>query len=187
MPSVEHILAYDRNNQKHAGSSPNEKLFLWSLLHMSKYPKMLEIGVSRGHLTLWFALAQKAHKGEVVSVDNWSMSNGGAAASCNHALKRLEDNGLSQYVTFVNSDSKAFLANSQVGAFDFIWIDGDHTYEGALADIELALALSPKMIGVHDTAQGYAGPRNACRAIETILGKQGTWVDGLRGIWLYTV
>jgi len=187
MADICSLSTYDAKNPHGAGTSPNEKLFLWGLLSQCKFSKVLEIGVSRGHMTLWFAFAQSAHDGRVVSVDNWSMAHGGASASEAPAQKRLKDNKLDKFVTFCKSDSAAFLERQKVGAYDFVWIDGDHSYDKALLDIELALALKPKMIGVHDVNQQYSGPRNACRYVEEMYGREGAWVMGLRGIWLLNV
>lgn len=187
MPTLEAVLEYDREHSEYAGSSADEKLLLWSLLHMTKYRSVLEIGVNRGHLTVWLALAMRANDGKLTSVDNYCMQHGGSAKTPIPAKRRLEDLRLQKHVKFVEMDSKEYLLTTKEGQFDFIWIDGDHSYEGALTDIELAVKAKPKMIGVHDVFQGYAGPRNACRTVEEVYSKQGTWIPGKRGIWLYTL
>ena len=68
------------------------------------------------------------------------------------------------------------------GSLDFIFDDGDHSYEGATGDIAEALRVAKKVVGVHDTNQNYPGPRDAITNLFT--HQAGYWVKGCRGIWL---
>lgn len=186
--SIEKLLDYDRRNPEGAGSSEEEKLFLYSLCRMVKPSVIIEVGVSRGHLTTWFALACKDNQhGRVISVDNWSKAHGGGATSSIHAEARLRalHCGLEGLVKFVASDSVEYLESCNAASVDFVWIDGDHSQEGATADIAEALRVARKVVGVHDTNQLYIGPR---AAITWLDGKSsGFWVRGCRGIWLRNI
>jgi len=187
MPDLSSLIAYDIKNPKGAGSSPNEKLFMWGLLSQCKFKTALEIGVSRGHMTLWLAYAQSEHGGKLTSVDNWSRAHGGEATSPAHAAKRLSDNKLQGVVEFVGSDSYEFLSKQPDDAFEFVHVDGDHSYEGAYRDIKEALRVASKLVTVHDTDQQYSGPRKAVLDLQEELGVKGTFIDGHRGIWLCNV
>lgn len=185
MPGIRELLSYDFYNPHGAGTSTHEKLFIHSLLAESKFPLIMEIGVSRGHMTLWMAAAQALHGGKMISVDNYSKVHGGSAVDEKQALKRLKDNNLDHIVDFVTSDSVEFLKEQETDSFDFIWVDGDHSFNGALDDITEAFRVAKTMIGVHDTNQQlYDGPKKAAMNAELIMSKQGLWINGLRGIWL---
>ena len=184
MANVASLIGYDAKNPKGAGSSLNEKLFMWGLLNQSKFKCVLEIGVSRGHMTLWLAFAQSAHGGKLTRLDNWSKMHGGEATSPSYALKRLKDNKLNGVVDFVSSDSYTYLCDKADDSFDLVHVDGDHGFEGAYKDIKEAIRVAKCMVTVHDTNQGYVGPRDACLAIEKEYGVQGTFIEGPRGFWI---
>jgi len=187
MADIASLFAYDLKNPAGAGSSASEKAFMYGLVSQCRYPRILEIGVSRGHMTLWLAYGQSGHDGKLVSVDNWSRAHGGEARGPEYAHKRLKDNRLARYVEFVGSDSYEFLKDQPDGSFDFVWIDGDHSHEGAYRDIKEGIRVASQLVGVHDTAQQYTGPRDACMDIEQDYDLQGTFVEGPRGIWLCNV
>jgi predicted O-methyltransferase YrrM len=182
-PSESRLLSYDRTFPNGAGSGIPEKLFMYGLLRMIKPKRVLEIGVSRGHMTAWLALALEQNgKGRLTSVDNWSRNHGGEATNHGYALQRLKANDLQKFVDFVASDSYEYLKNCEENSFDVVWVDGDHSYEGAKRDIEEALRVASTLVGVHDTNQQYDGPKNA---IEDLQGRSmGCWIKGGRGIWV---
>jgi len=185
--NAQKLLEYDRKYYKGAGSGEAEHLILYGIIRMLQPESVLEIGVSRGHMTTWLALACAENKrGKVTSVDNWSRAHGGEATSPSHAKKRLTDNALESHVEFVSSDSVEFLQAQSDKSYDFVWIDGDHSYDGARKDIVEGLRVASKMIAVHDTNQKYDGPR---KAIESIMNgdSSGAWVHGGRGIWLKNI
>jgi len=186
MPNIRSLIEYDAKNPGGAGSAQEEKLFLFSLLRMIKPRRVLEIGVSRGHMTAWLALAlhMNGDGGTLTSVDNWSRAHGGEARSPGHALKRLASNGLAGRVEFVASDSFGFLSEQPDNSFDVVWVDGDHSYTGAYRDITQALRVASHVVGVHDTAQQYTGPREAAADLSE---GEGFWVEGCRGIYLRNV
>ena len=41
-------------------------------------------------------------------------------------------------------------SNDLVGKYDLIYIDGDHTYDGKIKDLDFALSLKPKLIALDD-------------------------------------
>lgn len=189
MSNIRQLIEYDHRNPKGAGSNIEEKLFLFGLLRMIKPSRVLEIGVSRGHMTAWLALALHMNgKGELVSVDNFSKAHGGQAASCEPARTRVRANGM-RSPTFVTSDSVAYLTSQPDDSFDVVWVDGDHSYDGARADIVESLRVASKVVCVHDTSQLYSGPRDAIADVLRDRQEDGSgfWVKGCRGIWIRNV
>lgn len=174
------LATYDAAHQRGAGTAIEEKMLVAGMVATLGAKKILDVGVSCGHMTAWLALAAEATKGKVDSVDNWSRAHGGEATGHMPALTRLVSTKLDKFVTFHKSDSVAFMRSKLALAYDFAWIDADHSYEGALADVNEAIRIS-RVVAVHDTSQQlYDGPRRACRDIGG-----GFWIDGLRGVWLW--
>jgi len=185
MIKVQELIDYDTRNPLGKGTDLQEKWMLYSILRMIQPDDALEVGVSRGHMTCWLAMAmQHNQKGHITSVDNWSRAHGGEAISDSYATKRLIDCGLREFVTFKASGSFEFLDDQESESIDFVWIDGDHSYEGALRDVTEAIRVSGKFVAVHDTNQQYAGPRQAIEEIENTTEFKGTWIKGGRGIWM---
>ena len=184
MTRVNDLIIYDERHSQGAGTNTEEKLFLYGLVRMAKPKSILEIGVSRGHMTAWLALAlaHNGNGGALTSLDNWSRAHGGEATSPLWAQKRLDDNRLGGRVNFVSSSSLDYLRAQPTESFDFVWVDGDHSYEGAKADIVEAMRVASKLVGVHDTNQQYSGPR---KAAEQLANGQGFWVNGCRGMWIW--
>jgi predicted O-methyltransferase YrrM len=176
----------DERYPKCAGTANPEKTLMYSMIRHIQPETVLEVGVSAGHLTCWFAQALKNNeKGHLTSVDNFSRAHGGEASNPGVPQKRVNMAGLAPWVTIIKSDSMEFLEKQEGGSFDFVWIDADHSYEGAYADTMEALRVAKVGVGVHDVYQLYDGPRNACRAIEKEKDIKGLWVPGYRGTWLY--
>ncbi len=133
-----------------------EKLFLYTMVRFYKPRTMVEIGVSKGDATLAIAMAMQANRkkdkitGKLTSVDNWSRRHGGQAKNSVAARHQLAANSCAQYVEFVSMDSQDFLKLQTTNSRDLVLIDGDHSYEGALADICEALRIATELVIVHD-------------------------------------
>ncbi len=139
------LRAYDREHPERGVTSPQEKMMLYSIVRFLRPQKVIEIGVSGGHLTLWLAAAihnnwrdlkdcANKEPGKLISVDNWSRHSGGQAGSPKPAFRRLKQNGLQDIVTFMSSDSLTFLKKLKDNCVDFVWVDGGHKFEEAKAD-----------------------------------------------------
>jgi len=179
---IDQLIKFDRENPKSAGSSLPEKLFMYSVVRMLNPKHIIEVGVRAGHMTTWLALGVKHNgTGQIHSVDNWSHKHGGGGGSVKHVTERLAKTGLTKHVQLHTSDSVKYLEGLQDRSVDLVWIDGDHSYEGARADVIQAMRVAKVMVGVHD-ATNLEG---VTKALEDIGG--GTWVEGCRGIWLYSV
>lgn len=158
-----------------------ERLFLYSLVRLYKPDKIIEIGVSEGCSTCALAMALRDNgKGTMVSVDDWSRRHGGKASDARPATRRLIANGISdQVVEFVTADSQDFLKAQPNESADIVWIDADHDYEAAKADIFQAVRIAKRLVIVHDVTN-HAEVGRACRDLGG-----GFFIHPSRGFWLY--
>ncbi len=190
------LRAYDKEHPERGVTSPQEKMLLYSIVRFLRPQRMIEIGVSGGHLTLWLAAAihnnwrdlkdcATKKPGKLISVDNWSRHSGGQAGSKAPAYRRLKQNGLQDIVNFVTSDSLPFLKKLKDNCVDFVWIDGGHTFDEARADIIEAFRVAKRAVMVHDT-KTLKEVRRAVRSAEAELKIKGTFLDGFRGMWMWT-
>lgn len=64
---------------------------------------------------------------------------------------------------------------------EFVYLDGDHTYEGTLSQIKQALRCRPKYIAIHDISNGGDG-QHIYRAAKNLLGEYRA-LRGTLGVW----
>ncbi|MDQ3380699.1 MAG: class I SAM-dependent methyltransferase [Actinomycetota bacterium] len=104
----------------------DEAAYLYRLVSSLPAPVVVEIGRYRGGTTFLLAAAG----GRVLSLDIDP-----ATASSDTLLRRaLERHGLSERVAIEIADSHAYPV--EASAYDVVFIDGDHTYDGARTDVE---------------------------------------------------
>lgn len=110
-----------------------------SIIRGNGFKRILEIGTYKGHST--FVFDQAFEDVRVVTVD---------------PVPQEFDRSVYKHTTFIAMDSQTtmldFLGANQ--RFDFIFIDGDHSYDGVRIDFELGRKLLAPlgMIAFHDTA-----------------------------------
>jgi predicted O-methyltransferase YrrM len=129
----------------------------------------VEIGVYEGRFSK-LLLLRCATLEKLYSIDPWLDANGKFDSEiCNKATDRLDQFGPRSHIHIGKSPEAAELFDD--GEMDFVFIDGDHSYEATLADIE---AWVPKVrpggiICGHD----YSDRGNAiCRGYITEEGQQ---------------
>ena len=179
MIMLDNLGRYDIANPKGVGTTNDEKLLMYSIVQLIKPKIMIEIGVSTGHMTVWFAaaLSNNNNGGKLISVDNWSQTYGGEASGPDAARKRLVDHGLQDIVSFVSQDSLEYLRGLEGGSVDFIWVDGDHSYQHAKDDIQEAYRVAP-LVAVHDSSL-HVEVRRACMD-----SGPGVFLEGSFGVFL---
>ena len=158
-------------------------MFLYSLVRLLRPERVIEIGVSKGFVTEWFAAALADNDfGELISVDDWSETHGGRADGPAPALTRIQDLGLKERVKFVSSDSVLWLSEQKPNSAHLVWIDGDHSYQGCKRDLVAGWRVCCGTMAVHDTQNASVGAN--VRAAIRDLCLDGCWIDGARGIWI---
>lgn len=104
----------------------DEAAYLYRLVRSLSAPAVVEIGRYRGGTTFLLAAAG----GRVLSLD----VDPATAESDTQLRRALERYGLSERVTTEIADSQTFPV--EPAAYDIVFVDGNHTYEGARTDVE---------------------------------------------------
>lgn len=185
MTLLEDIKQYEQEHPHTSGTCETIKRALYDVIVKHKPERVIEIGVSRGAVTAYLAAALEENgKGRLISVDNWSQNFGGKADGPAAACHRVDALGLKERVRFVSQDSQRFLAEQKDNSAGLVWVDGDHSYEGAKADVIEAIRISNTVVGVHDTSHGHH--KEDIRRVIRELGieGQGEYIEERHGCWL---
>lgn len=107
-------------------------LLIYSLIKKYEVESFLEIGFGRGYGTLCAAMAmEEMGKGAITTVD--------PSFDENHIenLQQIYPKAWFTRINFAKGTSKSYYATlTENQNFDFVYIDGDHTYEGVKLDWE---------------------------------------------------
>ena len=122
---------------------------------------VLEIGSRYGYTLVDLASVMDG-KGRIVSIDlpgkfPWGESGSHVALMAN--VKTLKDSGYDAHLFLDDSHDFARIAEVvYLGPFDFVFIDGDHTFDGAWADWQAYGPLG-KTVVFHDIVEPKPGER----------------------------
>ena len=145
--------------------SGHESMFLmWKLLKYFNPKSILEIGFGAGQMTGLFVEASPSTT-KIISVD-----------ITDKYFNQLRNIFSNNNLTLIHSDSRNLELNEK---FDFIYIDGDHTYDGVCNDLKKCLPLLGKtsILCVDD----YLDIDDVNRAVKEYLLGQNKFVPFLCG------
>jgi len=133
---------------------PRYGRFIYALAKTMRPDQILEVGTYAGGTAIgWGRAILENKKGKLISVDSDVYSRGTFPDVTRANLRTL---GLPDTAfELIAGDSKQVLPSLKgpyTNAFDLVLVDGDHTYEGALRDIENCIPLVKKggLLLVHD-------------------------------------
>ena len=115
----------------------NQSLYEFLADHCRKNPvrSYLEIGTRDGG-SLRVVLENAPELESIVCADTWGGEWGGSArGSHDHIDRMLAEMLYTGSVRYLDGDSKATIP-TLAGQFDLVLVDGDHSHEGGLADLE---------------------------------------------------
>ena len=168
-----------------------------SVLHnLPKRANGMEIGVWRGDFSA--KILQHAQPKVLHLVDSWKVQFDAEYANAWYGAKVTQEvmDGHFQHVTsrFANeiaagqvkihrSHSVDAMAEFRDNSIDFVYVDGDHTFEGALADLRAALAVvrSGGLICGDDYVLGGWWKGGVVKALHTFLQEANVVIEFLVG------
>lgn len=130
-------------------ASEKKRIMRWHVMAglclLHGFRKGAELGVSQGRFTMY--LCATMHNMEMLAVDLWqerpdnTVEGGQTYEGWDHQgnYERFKANCEEYFpgrVTIVRSDTVAAAAGVEDGSLDFVFIDGDHSYDGCTRDIQ---------------------------------------------------
>jgi len=158
-------------------TSPRELRRLYLLgIHGPEGVCILEIGSHLGASSLYLAEAAKELDGKLYCVDTWMNDAMGEGVKDTWEEFCNNTKSLSTRIVPIRARSTEFDYSMIDGPVDFIFIDGDHSYEGVSRDFEYVKPLLAErpVIAFHDSMQ-----KGVSRFLGELL-QSGDWV--IRGI-----
>lgn len=161
--TVEEVVDFSMNTRLIGiGQNPQEFLDMCRIVKKFSPRTVLEIGTARGGtLAAWCALSHP--QAEIASVDMPGGIHGGGYSAWRGKFYQKEFPRPSQKLTLIRADSHAESTLAQVrqlfpNGIDFLFIDGDHTYDGLKKDFDMytPLVKPDGIIAIHDICRDIA-------------------------------
>lgn len=139
-----------------------EAKFLYNTARNSQWGVVVEIGSWLGKSTVYLAMGSKAgNRSKVYAIDPHRGGIEHERIAQNYStfekfLENIKKAGVEDIVIPLRKTSQE-VAQNWSAPIKFLWIDGDHSYEGAKADFELyfPFVVEGGVIAFHDSTQGY--------------------------------
>ena len=114
--------------------------FLAVLVRATLARRVLEIGTSNGHSTLWLAEAVRAIGGSVTTVES-------SEFKVKLAAETFSRSGLSSFITLIHDDAGRVLEQSEPSACDFVFLDSERSeYPGWWPTLRRVLRLGGLLV-----------------------------------------
>lgn len=124
-----------------SGTTFSEQMLLYALVRGINAKNAIEIGTRRGHSTIWIASAIRDNGGEfLVCIDPFGGPGAGGGNDKEYTVQKLAQLELDN-VLIVEELSSQALGRFPDSSFDFIYIDGDHSYDGVKNDLTHSLRI----------------------------------------------
>lgn len=165
---------------------PEKKLLHKTVLSLNK-PICVEIGSYYGSSSCFIADASKRKQGRLYCIDTWQnqgMTEGGKDTYSDFLenTSRFKD-----VIITIRQDSKRAIKeiNKRIGHINFLFIDGDHSYNGCLSDwINYSpLLKTGALVAFHDTAWATGIKKVIVKAVL----QKAELIDGLPNLQIYKV
>ena len=136
---------------------------------------IVEIGSFRGRSTVMLAKVASHYGGGVVAIDPhnspilFDHQADPEASSYQDFLRNIRAAGVAEHVE-VHANYSKEIAGSWNRAIRLLWIDGDHSYEGAKSDLDgfLPHVVPHGVVAYHDALNAFPGPIRVF--VEEVLG-----------------
>lgn len=165
-------------------NAPDYYPFLNALAKDLGAAKVLEIGVRYGYSAVAFLYENPVVQYAGIDADLYDPASSTKSRENLEYLRLLQPFDFELFHTNTQTlDSLAFLGSRN---FDFIHIDGDHSYEGALTDMKNfwnALSVGGHMLV--DDSIFVAAVAKACHAFTALVGEPCYNVKSFRGTWVF--
>lgn len=180
--------AWERVKSTTGYLSEREARFIMTAIALSPaHGSNVEIGSFKGRSTVGLAsIARKYGLGNLVAIDPHSSPSTtdpdlkGQTTSYDDFMLHLERAGVTEQVE-VHRDYSYNVAKHWNRPIRFLWIDGDHTYEGAKADVDLfkPFLAEGAIVAMHDVLGTFEGSLRVF--VEELLGSDDFGPAGFSG------
>lgn len=127
---------WSRGKPKSLSDGP-ELVFLVRELSKLRRARIVEVGVYLGGATWWGAQVARDNFGEYICVDHWQGALDLPADEIVYRgfMENMRDSGLDGFISIIKRSSEEAAISIPDKSLDLVFLNGDHTAGGCLADI----------------------------------------------------
>ena len=143
------------------------------LIKEKEVDSLLEIGSLYGQ-NLWH-MANCLPVGSKITAIDWPNASDGfedSKESLENIAKALTAKGYDVKLIFGNSHDESIKSIAEArGPFDLVYIDGDHSYDGALKDWNDYSPMATVMVGIHDISNANFGVHRFWKDLKQVMDR----------------